>query len=93
MHAWTFFSVIAVAFALSAASGASALEIANGLSTNGLSTNGLSTNGLSTNGLSTNGLSTNGLSTNGRYATGAASQDLRVGAAILRDGSVILLAR
>jgi hypothetical protein len=34
-----------IAFAITAASGASAVEVANGLSVNGLSTNGLSVNG------------------------------------------------
>ncbi|WP_202049825.1 hypothetical protein [Microvirga mediterraneensis] len=86
-------SIIAASLGVFTAYGASALEIANGLSTNGLSTNGLSTNGLSTNGLSTNGLSTNGLSTNGQSNTGATSSGLRLEAVILRDGSVVTLDR
>jgi hypothetical protein len=77
----SYISVLAITLGLSAASGVNALEIANGLSTNGLSTNGLSTNGLST----------NGLSTNGRDAKGAVSSSMRLEAAILQDGSVILL--
>ncbi|WP_262028607.1 hypothetical protein [Microvirga sp. Mcv34] len=68
--------VIAIAFTLSVASGASAAETMNGLSTNGLSTNGLSTNGLST---------------NGQDPKGAASTGMRLDAAILQDGSVIQL--
>ncbi|HZH12427.1 MAG TPA: hypothetical protein VEZ24_18910 [Microvirga sp.] len=41
----------------------------------------------------TNGLSTNGLSTNGLNATGTASSVAQLEAAILQDGSVILLAQ
>jgi len=84
----SYMSVATLALAFTMASAASAVEITNGLSTNGLSTNGLSTNGLSTNGLSTNGLSTNGLN-----ATGTASSVAQLEAAILQDGSVILLAQ
>ncbi|WP_205769497.1 hypothetical protein [Microvirga sp. KLBC 81] len=96
MHTRSYIWVLAIALGLSVASGASALEIANGLSTNGLSTNGLSTNGLSTNGLSTNGLSTNGLSTNGLSTNGqddkgAVSSGMQLEAAVLRDGSFIPL--
>ena len=46
---------LSVAFSVTVASEASALEVANGLSVNGLSVNGLSVNGLSVNGLSVNG--------------------------------------
>ncbi|MFL5135841.1 MAG: hypothetical protein ACJ8CG_04780 [Microvirga sp.] len=46
----SYISVITVAFGLSIATDASALEVANGLSVNGLSVNGLSVNGLSVNG-------------------------------------------
>jgi len=81
MHIRSYISVFAVALGLSATSGASAIGI----------TNGLSTNGLSTNGLSTNGLSTNGLSTNGRDDNGAVSVGMQPEAAILQDGSLILL--
>ncbi len=45
-----YISVLAVAFGLSIATGARALDTANGLSVNGLSVNGLSVNGLSVNG-------------------------------------------
>lgn len=45
------------------------------------------------NGLSTNGLSTNGLSTNGRDASGVFPVNLHSEAAILQDGSVVLLDR
>ena len=71
-------SIFAAALGLSVASGANALEIANGLSTNGLSTNGLSTNGLST----------NGQDTKGSVAAGT-----RLDAVILQDGSVVSLGR
>ncbi|MFL5161652.1 MAG: hypothetical protein ACJ8CZ_04290 [Microvirga sp.] len=46
----SYISVLTVAFGLSIATDASALEVANGLSVNGLSVNGLSVNGLSVNG-------------------------------------------
>jgi hypothetical protein len=41
----SYISVLTVAFGLSIATDASALEVANGLSVNGLSVNGLSVNG------------------------------------------------
>jgi hypothetical protein len=94
-------ALVTLTLGFSVASGASALEMANGLSTNGLSTNGLSTNGLSTNGLSTNGLSTNGLSTNGLSTNGlstngldrngsSATADEQLKAIILQDGSLVV---
>jgi len=86
MHIRSYISALAITLGLSAASGASALETANGLSVNGLSVNGLSVNGLSV-----NGLSVNGLSVNGRDDTGAASSGMRSGAVILQDGSLIVL--
>jgi hypothetical protein len=46
----SYIAVLTVAFGLSIATDASALEVANGLSVNGLSVNGLSVNGLSVNG-------------------------------------------
>ncbi|EIM25445.1 GLTT repeat protein [Microvirga lotononidis] len=88
MRIKTCISIFPIALGLSIATGASALEIANGLSTNGLSTNGLATNGLSTNGLSTNGLSTNGHDTTGSVSPGA-----RLEAVILQDGAVFPLVR
>ena len=51
----SYISIAAIALGLAITSGASALEIENGLSVNGLSVNGLSVNGLSVNGLSVNG--------------------------------------
>ena len=81
MHIRSYISALAITLGLSAASGASALETANGLSVNGLSVNGLSVNGLSV----------NGLSVNGRDDTGAASSGMRSGAVILQDGSLIVL--
>ena len=59
-------SILAVAFGLSVASEANALEVSNGLSTNGLSTNG-------------------------QDAKGAVALGMKLEAAILQDGSVILL--
>lgn len=77
----SYISALAIMLGLSATSGASALEIANGLSVNGLSVNGLSVNGLSV----------NGLSVNGRDAKGAVPLDMQLQAAILQDGTLILL--
>jgi hypothetical protein len=45
MFANSYISILTVAFGLSIATGASALEVANGLSVNGLSVNGLSVDG------------------------------------------------
>jgi hypothetical protein len=61
-------AVLTIVSGLSVASGASAVEVTNGLSVNGLSVNDLSVNGT---------------------ATSAA----RLEAAILQDGSVIVLAQ
>jgi len=68
-------SALAVALGLSIASGAIALEAANGLSVNGLSVNGLSVNGLSVNGLSVNGTER--------------SAGLSLKGIVLRDGQVL----
>ncbi|MFL5205619.1 MAG: hypothetical protein ACJ8AR_07135 [Microvirga sp.] len=73
----SYISVITVAFGLSIATDASALEVANGLSVNGLSVNGLSVNGLSVNGLSVNGTER--------------SAGLRLKAIILQDEQVLLI--
>jgi hypothetical protein len=81
----SYISVLTVAFGLSIATEASALDTANGLSVNGLSVNGLSVNGLSVNGLSVNGLSVNGVSPNGTEE----SAELEVKAIILQDGHVV----
>jgi hypothetical protein len=67
----SYISALAIMLGLSAASRASALEIANGLSVNGLSVNGLSVNG--------------------RDAKGAVPLDMQLQAAILQDGTLILL--
>ena len=83
----SYISVLTVAFGLSIATDASALEVANGLSVNGLSVNGLSVNGLSVNGLSVNGLSVNGLSVNGTEK----STGLSLKAIILQDEQVLLI--
>jgi hypothetical protein len=45
MFNWSYILALTIAFGLSAATNASALEAANGLSVNGLSVNGLSVNG------------------------------------------------
>jgi hypothetical protein len=82
MFANSYISILTVAFGLSIATGASALEVANGLSVNGLSVNGLSVNGLSVNGLSVNGLSVDGTET---------SADLRLKAIILQDEQILLI--
>jgi GLTT repeat (6 copies) len=87
MFANSYISILTVAFGLSIATGASALEVANGLSVNGLSVNGLSVNGLSVNGLSVNGLSVNGLSVDGTEK----SADLRLKAIILQDEQILLI--
>jgi hypothetical protein len=79
---WYYISVLTVAFGLSIATDASALEVANGLSVNGLSVNGLSVNGLSVNGLSVNGLSVNGTER---------SAGLRLEAIVLQDEQVLLI--
>jgi hypothetical protein len=73
----SYISVLTVAFGLSIATDASALEVANGLSVNGLSVNGLSVNGLSVNGLSVNGTEK--------------SADLSLKAIILQDEQVLLI--
>ncbi|MFL4992510.1 MAG: hypothetical protein ACJ8DV_14630 [Microvirga sp.] len=73
----SYISVITVAFGLSIATDASALEVANGLSVNGLSVNGLSVNGLSVNGLSVNGTER--------------SAGLRLKAIVLQDEQVLLI--
>jgi hypothetical protein len=80
-------SALTIALGLSVASGANALEVANGLSVNGLSVNGLSVNGLSVNGLSVNGLSVNGLSVNGTEK----SAELSLKAIILQDDQVLII--
>jgi hypothetical protein len=77
MFANSYISILTVAFGLSIATGASALEVANGLSVNGLSVNGLSVNGLSVNGLSVDGTET--------------SADLRLKAIILQDEQILLI--
>jgi GLTT repeat (6 copies) len=82
MFANSYISILTVAFGLSIATGASALEVANGLSVNGLSVNGLSVNGLSVNGLSVNGLSVDGTEK---------SADLRLKAIILQDEQILLI--
>src|SRR5215217_6120154 len=93
----SYISVLTVAFGLSIATDASALEVANGLSVNGLSVNGLSVNGLSVNGLSVNGLSVNGLSVNGLSVNGLSvngtekSAGLSLKAIILQDEQVLLI--
>ena len=73
----SYISTLTVAFGLSIATGASALEVANGLSVNGLSVNGLSVNGLSVNGLSVDGTEK--------------SADLRLKAIILQDEQILLI--
>jgi hypothetical protein len=73
----SYISVLTVAFGLSIATDASALEVANGLSVNGLSVNGLSVNGLSVNGLSVNGTEK--------------SANLSLKAIILQDEQVLLI--
>jgi len=73
----SYISVLTVAFGLSIATDASALEVANGLSVNGLSVNGLSVNGLSVNGLSVNGTER--------------SAGLRLKAIVLQDEQVLLI--
>ncbi|MEE1611188.1 hypothetical protein [Microvirga sp. CF3016] len=73
----TYISVLAAAFGLLIATGASALDAANGLSVNGLSVNGLSVNGLSVNGLSVNGTEQ------------SAEPGLR--AIVLQDGQILLI--
>jgi GLTT repeat (6 copies) len=82
MFANSYISILTVAFGLSIATGASALEVANGLSVNGLSVNGLSVNGLSVNGLSVNGLSVDGTEK---------SADLRLKAIIMQDERILLI--
>jgi hypothetical protein len=101
-----FASALAVAAAMSATSGAGAMEVANGLTLNGLTLNGLTLNGLTLNGLtlngltlnglsangwSQNGLSANGLATNGLSANGTASATAHIEAVILQDGSFATL--
>jgi hypothetical protein len=73
----SYISVLTVAFGLSIATDASALEVANGLSVNGLSVHGLSVNGLSVNGLSVNGTEK--------------SAGLRLKAIVLQDEQVLLI--
>ena len=73
----SYISILTVAFGLSIATGASALEVANGLSVNGLSVNGLSVIGLSVNGLSVDGTEK--------------SADLRLKAIILQDEQILLI--
>jgi hypothetical protein len=73
----SYISVLTVAFGLSIATDASALEVANGLSVNGLSVNGLSVNGLSVNRLSVNGTEK--------------SANLSLKAIILQDEQVLLI--
>jgi hypothetical protein len=87
MRIRSYVTALTIAFGLSVASGASALEVANGLSVNGLSVNGLSVNGLSVNGLSVNGLSVNGLSVNGTEKSAA----LSLKAIVLQDDQVLVI--
>lgn len=77
MFVHSYIPILTVAFGLSIATGASALEVANGLSVNGLSVNGLSVNGLSVNGLSVDGTEK--------------SADLRLKAIILQDERILLI--
>jgi hypothetical protein len=94
-------SAFAVAAAMSATSGAGAMEVANGLTQNGLTQNGLTQNGLTQNGLTQNGLTQNGLTqngltqnglaTNGLSANGTASATAHIEAVILQDGSFVTL--
>ncbi|MGO4572772.1 hypothetical protein [Microvirga sp. 2TAF3] len=73
--------ILATAIGLSAASGAGALELANGLAFNGLAFNGLAFNGLAF----------NGLAFNGRAANGAETDAAQLKAAVLQDGTVVTL--
>jgi hypothetical protein len=97
MRIRSYVTALTIAFGLSVASGASALEVANGLSVNGLSVNGLSVNGLSVNGLSVNGLSVNGLSVNGLSVNGLSvngtekSAALSLKAIVLQDDQVLVI--
>jgi hypothetical protein len=92
MRIRSYVTALTIAFGLSVASGASALEVANGLSVNGLSVNGLSVNGLSVNGLSVNGLSVNGLSVNGLSVNGTEkSAALSLKAIVLQDDQVLVI--
>jgi hypothetical protein len=92
MRIRSYVTALTIAFGLSVASGASALEVANGLSVNGLSVNGLIVNGLSVNGLSVNGLSVNGLSVNGLSVNGTEkSAALSLKAVVLQDDQVLVI--
>lgn len=86
-------SLLAAAAGLS--TGASALEISNGLAFNGLAFNGLAFNGLAFNGLAFNGLAFNGLAFNGSALTGTEFPAMAAAAPkstiILKDGSHITL--
>jgi hypothetical protein len=77
---------LALAIGVFTASGAEALEVANGLSANGLSANGLTQNGLTQNGLTQNGLATNGVSAHGVDANLAPIESV-----FLQDGSLVVL--
>lgn len=70
------------------ATGANALEQANGLAFNGLAFNGLAFNGLAFNGLAFNGLAFNGLAFNG---TTSEKEHLEPASLILKDGTKIIL--
>jgi hypothetical protein len=82
---------LALAIGVFTASGAEALEVANGLSANGLSANGLSANGLTQNGLTQNGLTQNGLATNGVSAHGVDANLAPIESVFLQDGSLVVL--